>query len=84
MEALLETSPVGVVVFDARTDALAITNREARGAIRIDLPPRGSGCAGGEQLREKTRRKLGDDPASPSFIRNVRGDVYRMPAPGKV
>ena len=31
---------------------------------------------------KKLRRKLGDDPASPSYICNVRGVGYRMPKPG--
>ncbi|MYD86767.1 MAG: winged helix-turn-helix domain-containing protein, partial [Acidobacteria bacterium] len=29
----------------------------------------------------KLRRKLGDDPADPFYIRNERGVGYRMPAP---
>ena len=32
---------------------------------------------------KKLRRKLGDDAASSSFILNVRGVGYRMPAPGE-
>ncbi len=32
---------------------------------------------------KKLRRKLGDDPVSPSFILNVRGVGYKMPAPGE-
>ena len=32
---------------------------------------------------KKLRRKLGDDAASPSFIQNVRGVGYKMPAPGE-
>ena len=28
------------------------------------------------------RRKLGDDPASPAYVRNERGVGYRMPGPG--
>ncbi|MYA97648.1 MAG: response regulator, partial [Nitrospinae bacterium] len=32
---------------------------------------------------KKLRRKLGDEAASPSFIRNVRGVGYKMPAPGE-
>ena len=32
---------------------------------------------------KKLRRKLGDDPASPTFIHNVRGVGYRMPKPGE-
>ena len=32
---------------------------------------------------KKLRRKLGDDPASPAWIRNVRGVGYKMPKPGE-
>ena len=32
---------------------------------------------------KKLRRKLGDDPAQPAFIHNVRGVSYRMPKPGE-
>ena len=39
LEALVETSPVGVVVFDARTTAPAVLNREARRIIEaLGLP----------------------------------------------
>ncbi len=31
---------------------------------------------------KKLRRKLGDDPAQPSYIHNVRGVGYTMPKPG--
>ncbi len=33
---------------------------------------------------KKLRRKLGDDPASPTYIFNERGVGYRMAAPGEV
>ena len=33
---------------------------------------------------KRLRRKLGDDAASPTYIRNVRGVGYRMPAPSDV
>ncbi len=40
LEALIDTSPVGVVVLDARTAELTVFNREARGlAERLDTPP---------------------------------------------
>ena len=32
---------------------------------------------------KKLRRKLGDDPATPSYILNERGVGYRMPRPGE-
>ena len=32
---------------------------------------------------KKLRRKLGDDPAGPAFIHNVRGVGYTMPKPGE-
>ena len=32
---------------------------------------------------KKLRRKLGDDPASPAWILNVRGVGYKMPKPGE-
>ena len=32
---------------------------------------------------KKLRWKLGDDPAQPAFIHNVRGVGYRMPKPGE-
>ena len=32
---------------------------------------------------KKLRRKLGDDPAKPAYIFNVRGVGYRMPGPGE-
>ncbi len=54
LEALIETSPVGVVVFDAKTGALTSVNRES---LRIvdDLLEPGSGPA--EALREVTVRR---------------------------
>ena len=35
-------------------------------------------------VAKRLRRKLGDDAASPAYIRNVRGVGYRMPGPGDV
>ena len=32
---------------------------------------------------KKIRRKLGDDPARPAYVANVRGVGYRMPGPGE-
>ena len=34
-------------------------------------------------LVKSLRRKLGDDAASPAYVRNQRGVGYRMPAPGE-
>ena len=35
------------------------------------------------EVIKKLRRKLGDDPAEPAWIFNVRGVGYRMPRPGE-
>ena len=42
LEALVETSPVGVVVFDACTDRPVSFNRAARRIVRGQRPPDGS------------------------------------------
>ena len=53
LEALMETSPVGVAVFDARTAEPASINREARRIIEaLGLP----GSSGAEVLGEVTSR----------------------------
>ena len=48
LEALIETSPVGVVVFEARTGALVSLNREAARIVKSCATPRSppSNCSG--------------------------------------
>ena len=58
LEALVETSPVGVVVFDARTGRVASINREAK---RIVEGIRAPGCPS-EQLLEDLMMRHGDGP----------------------
>ena len=82
LEALVETCPVGVVVFDAATGALASINREARrivaGLVSPDLPVEGLTraitCRRGDG-REVTLKDLGRAEA-------VRAEEVELTLPG--
>ena len=78
LEALVETSPVGVVVFDARTATPATVNREAR---RIAEALGGPGRAAADLLRAITsrlpdgREVTFDDLKSAGTVRNVEVEI---------
>ena len=70
-------------------ELLRVLSLDAGGVSTYDsLLRRVWGQAGGGDLQpvrtfvRKLRRKLGEDPKMPSYIRNERGLGYRMPRPG--
>ena len=80
LEALVETTPVGVMVLDAGAGRPVSWTYEA--LIRQLWDGREPGDA--DRVRtfvKQLRRKLGDDPARPVYILNVRGAGYRVPKP---